>query len=348
MLRTWSPVLLVALGSCQFGGSDREVEVLPIAQEDEARNPSATDPVAEIGPASASVEEALAMRLAEQAARTKEAREEAERLRGMALQAEEAKARAEQDLLTAEAALKHERDQRAELELEREFLLEQMREVQEQLLAVEGDSEQVERLKEQLATLEVELYEARVYQPNLEGLDLSDALRAVEAALAARELGDGLEFFTTGGQPGLRLSGQILFLSGQVELDPGGVALLNGLADDLLPLVEAGAQIQVLGHTDDEPVQKQAGRFPLGNLQLSCQRALIVAQALAEAGLPRQCLTVSGMGSLQPLLPNDSADNRARNRRVEILISRPVVTPVEGAPVVDAGANNAELEPGLR
>lgn len=348
MLRTWSPVLLVALGSCQFGGSDREVEVLPFAQEDEARNPSATDPVAELGPASASVEEALALRLAEQAARTQQARAEAERLRGMALQAEEAKARAEQDLLTAEAALKHERDQRAELEQEREFLLEQMREVQEQLLAVEDDSEQVVALQDRLAELELELYEARVYKPNLEGLDLADAMRAVEAALAARELGEGLEFFTAAGQPGLRLSGQILFLSGQVELDPGGAALLSELAADLLPLAEAGAQIQVLGHTDDEPVQKQVGRFPLGNLQLSCQRALVVAQALAEAGLPRKCLTVSGMGALQPLLANDSEENRARNRRVEILISRPVATPVEGAPVVDAGAHDAELEPGLR
>ena len=348
MLRLWSPVLLVVFGSCQFGGSDREVELLPVAQEDEARNPSATDPVAEIGPVTASVEEALALRLAEQAARTQEAREEAEHLRGMALQAEEAKARAEQDLLTAEAALKHERDERAELEQEREFLLEQMREVQEQLLVVEGDSEKLVVLQDRLASLELELYEARVYQPNLEGLDLADAMRAVESALAARELGEGLEFFSAAGQPGLRLSGQILFLSGQVELDPGGAALLAELASDLLPLAESGAQIQVLGHTDDEPVQKQAGRFPLGNLQLSCQRALVVAQALAEAGLPRACLTVSGMGSLQPLLPNDSDENRARNRRVEILMSRPVVTPVEGTPVVDAGAKDAELEPGLR
>jgi flagellar motor protein MotB len=338
MLRFWSPALLVVLGSCQFGGSDREVEILPVAQEDETRTPSATDPVAELGPATASVEEALALRLAEQAARTQEARAEAERLRGLALQAEDAKARVEQDLLTAEA----------ELEQEREFLLKQMREVEAQLLVAEQESEEVVVLQEQLDRLELELYEARVYQPNLESLDLSDAMRAVEAALAARELGDGLEFFTAAGQPGLRLSGQILFLSGQVELDPGGASLLSDLAADLLPLAEAGAQIQVLGHTDDEPVQKQAGRFPLGNLQLSCTRALVVAQALAEAGLPRESLTVSGMGSLQPLLPNDSEQNRARNRRVEILISRPVVTPVEGAPVVDAGANDAELEPGLR
>jgi flagellar motor protein MotB len=348
MVRFWSPVLLVVFGSCQFGGPDREVEILPLAQEDETRIPSATDPVAELGPATASVEEALALRLAEQAARTQEARAEAERLRGLALQAEEAKARAEQDLLTAEAALKHERDQRAELEQEREFLLEQMREVQDQLLEVEDDSDQVVALQERLAALELELFEARVYQPNLENLDLADAMRAVEAALAARELGDGLEFFSTAGQPGLRLSGKILFLSGQVELDPGGASLLSELAADLLPLVEAGAQIQVLGHTDDEPVQKQAGRFPLGNLQLSCQRALVVAQALAEAGVPRKSLAVSGMGSFQPLLPNDSEENRARNRRVEILISRPVVTPVVGAPVVDALANDAELEPGLR
>lgn len=347
MLRFWSPALLVVLGSCQFGGSDREVELLPVAQDDETRTPSATDPVAEVGPASSSVEEALALRLAEQAARTQEARAEAERLRGLALQAEEAKARAEQELLTAEAALKHERDQRAELEQEREFLLQRMRETQEQLLAAEGESEEFAALQERLTELELELYEARVYAPNLDGLDLADAMRAVEGALAEHATEGGLEFIHSGGTPGLRLSGQILFLSGQVELDPAGAALLHELAVDLLPLIESGAQIQVLGHTDDEPVQKQAERFPLGNVQLSCQRALVVAQALAEAGIPRASLTVSGMGSMQPLLPNDSEQNRARNRRVEILIQRPAVTPAEGLPA-EGGDGNTELEPGLR
>lgn len=347
MLRFWSPALLVVLGSCQFGEADREVELLPGPQESETRTSSDTQPVAELGTPTDTVEEALALRLAEQAARAKEARAEADRLRQLALKAEEAKAFAEQELLTAEAALQHERSARAELEQEREFLLTQMRETQEQLLAAESESAEVDALQERLAELELALYEARVYEPTVEGLDLADALRAVQYALAEQGAGEGLEFFSAGGSPGLRLSGKVLFLSGQTELDPAGAELLARLAADLKPLTDAGAQIQVMGHTDDEPIRKQADRFPLGNLQLSCQRALVVAHALADAGIERSSLTVSGMGAMQPLLPNDNDENRARNRRVEILLRMPLVTAVSGE-VEPQGEELIELEPGLR
>lgn len=323
MLRLWSPAVLVVLGSCQFG-SDREVELLPNQQEDETRAPIEGRPVAEIGPPSDAVEHALALRLAEEAQRREAAQAEAERLRSLALQAEEAKAQAQQELLTAEAALVHERSQRAELEQEREFLLDEMRQIQGQLLEAEADSVEVAELRDRLAQLELELFEARVYKPTLEGIELSDALRAVSLALAEQgAAAEDLEFFDAAGQPGLRLSGKILFLSGQTELGEEGSSLLAQLADDLMPLVESGALVQVIGHTDDEPIQKQSDRFPLGNVQLSCQRALVVAQALADAGMPRDRLTVSGMGSMQPLVPNLDDASRARNRRVEILLKLP-------------------------
>ena len=348
MLRLWSPVLLVVLSSCQFGAADREVELLPTAQESETRAPSATHPVAEVGAPSATVEEALALRLAEQAARATEAREEADRLRKLALEAEEAKAAAEQELLTAQAALQHERSARAELEQEREFLLRQIGEVQDQLLEAEAESAEMAALQGRLEQLELELYEARVYEPTVEGLDLSDALRAVQYALAEQGAGDGLEFFTAGGDPGLRLSGKILFPSGHTELDEEGAALLAKLAADLAPLAESGAQIQVVGHTDDQPIRQQAERFPLGNVQLSCQRALVVAEALADAGVARESLTVSGMGPLQPLLPNDTEEHRARNRRGEILLRMPAVTAVGGEAEASQDEDSIELEPGLR
>lgn len=347
MLRFWSPALLVVLGSCQFGESDREVELLPAAEESETHLSNATQPVAVVGQPSGSVEEALALRLAEQAARASEARAEADRLRKLALEAEEAKAMAEQELLTAEAALQHERTAREELEHEREFLLVQMREVQKQLLEAEAESSELEGLQNKLAELELALSEARVDEPLIEGLDLADALRAVQYALAEQGAGDGLEFFLSAGDPGLRLSGKVLFFSGQTELDPSGAELLLRLAADLQPLTEAGAQIQVIGHTDNEPIRKQTERFPLGNVQLSCQRALVVAQALADAGIARTNLTVSGMGAMQPLLPNDSDESRARNRRVEILLHMPSVTAVRGE-VLETDEELVELEPGLR
>lgn len=346
MLRSLSPALLVILGSCQFNGNDREVEILPGPSESEAVASEQGSPVAEFGSPNADVEEALALRLAEQTARTKAAQEEADRLRALTLAAEEARADAEEKLLTAEAALSHERSQRGDLEKERDFLLARIREIQIELLAAEDDLVLRRELEEQIANLELELYEARVYEGPLQEKSIAEALQAAQATLVAEE--GELEFFSAGNQSGLRLSGKVLFLSGQVELDPDGLTLLEQLAVDLLPLAEAGALIQVVGHTDNEPIQAQAGRFPLGNVQLSCYRAMVVAQALAEAGLPRHAMTISGMGAMQPLVPNDSEEGRARNRRVEIMVTAPPAPPESSEPLADATVDPGELEKDIR
>jgi len=322
-----APALLVALGACQFSGNSPEIDVLPNAtDEDPVLVASTESPRAQVGPANDSVEEALALRLAEQAAKAEQAKEIAAQASQEKAQAVEAKALAEQDLLTAEAALAHERGFREELEQERDFLLERVREYQELLLASEDDLELTDELRDRLAQLELELYEARVYKADPVGagvLTVEDAIRALKHAMQQSGSED-LELFNHADGLGLRLSGQVLFLSGQVELDPAGTDLLTSLCSDLVPLVEAGAFIQVVGHTDQEPVTAQAHRFPLGNLQISCVRALAVAEALADAGVARESLTISGVGPLQPIAENDTEAGRARNRRVEILVRLPV------------------------
>lgn len=335
-----APAMLVALGSCQFTGQGAEVDVLPNAADDEsALVLSAERPKAQVGPANDSVEEALALRLAAQAAKTAEAEQAAMQAGQERAQAVEAQASAEQDRLTAEAALLHERSSREALEQERDFLLARVREYQEMLLASENDLEMTDELRGRLAELEVELYESRVYRPKTAaGLSIDEAVQALRLAMENTDSSE-LEVFDHEAGLGLRLSGRILFLSGQVELDPSGVEVLNGISADLLPLVEVGALIQIVGHTDQEPVTAQAHRFPLGNLQISCVRALAVAEALADAGVSREALTISGMGPLQPIADNETEEGRARNRRVEILVQLPVVTAAgEQAAVSEAGA----------
>ena len=77
-------------------------------------------------------------------------------------------------------------------------------------------------------------------------------------------------------------------------------------------------QISVEGHSDDVPIQTIM--FP-SNWDLSAQRALVVAHGLLDSGvLDSKRISVSGFADSKPLMPNDSAINRAKNRRVELVL----------------------------
>ncbi len=85
---------------------------------------------------------------------------------------------------------------------------------------------------------------------------------------------------------------------------------LNKLADYLARYPEQN--IKIVGHTD------HIGKAAF-NLVLSKRRAQAVANYLIERGVARRRITVEGKGFTQPLVPNTTDENRAKNRRVEIL-----------------------------
>lgn len=98
------------------------------------------------------------------------------------------------------------------------------------------------------------------------------------------------------------------------------------LQDEFLPVLEKlieilrgiDGSIAVEGHTDDVPIN--TARFP-SNWDLSVARALEVAHGLFDDGAMDQSrFTISGLADTQPLVPNDTPENRARNRRVEIIL----------------------------
>ena len=72
--------------------------------------------------------------------------------------------------------------------------------------------------------------------------------------------------------------------------------------------------VDVYGHTDTGGNEKE-------NLDLTQRRALAVARYLTEQGVDARRLSVTGFGSSRPLESNDTAEGRARNRRIEIQIS---------------------------
>jgi OmpA-OmpF porin, OOP family len=73
-------------------------------------------------------------------------------------------------------------------------------------------------------------------------------------------------------------------------------------------------RIEIEGHTDAEGT-------PERNQRLSDRRANSVQQYLARAGVDNAMLSSNGYGETRPIAPNDTADNRARNRRIEFTVS---------------------------
>ena len=105
---------------------------------------------------------------------------------------------------------------------------------------------------------------------------------------------------------------------------PLPLAALAGLAAQIKS--QAHGRIFVRGHSDSDPIKKPATlkRFPKGNLQLSSERAVSVARILIDDGkLSAKMVTTMGFGPHQPVKPNNSADNKRLNRRVEIFVADP-------------------------
>jgi outer membrane protein OmpA-like peptidoglycan-associated protein len=93
--------------------------------------------------------------------------------------------------------------------------------------------------------------------------------------------------------------------------------------------IPAGRGVRVEGYSDDQGDERY-------NVDLSYRRARSVVEYLASRGVARERLDYAGYGSRQPVAPNDSADGRALNRRVEFTILDEGGTPTER----DAGARN--------
>lgn len=125
-----------------------------------------------------------------------------------------------------------------------------------------------------------------------------------------------------GGDYLLVVPDSIIFASGSAELSPDGQDEILRLAAEINAAPHG--RIWVRGHTDSDKVVKPSTlqRFPHGNLQLSTARAVEVAAYLIEqGGVTEGDVAVVGFGPHEPLKPNDSADNKRMNRRVEIYVA---------------------------
>lgn len=111
---------------------------------------------------------------------------------------------------------------------------------------------------------------------------------------------------------------QILFDSGKVQLKSASLDTLQKVGQVLNTQVPDQI-VYVEGHTDNDPIKHSGFR---SNWELSTARATEVVHFFVEkVNVEPTRLVASGYGEFQPVVPNDTAQHKAQNRRVEIVIS---------------------------
>lgn len=126
----------------------------------------------------------------------------------------------------------------------------------------------------------------------------------------------GVEVARDGNQIKLTMPENVTFATGRYDLSATAQNSLNGAAQTLATYVDT--TLTIVGHTDS------TGSDAINN-PLSQNRAVAVAQYLQSKGVAASRMTTVGRGSTQPIATNATAEGRAQNRRVEILIN-PVAT----------------------
>ncbi|WP_432743119.1 MotB family protein [Methylobacter sp. G7] len=131
----------------------------------------------------------------------------------------------------------------------------------------------------------------------------------------------------------MRIQEKGSFASGSADLQPGFSAVMNKITT---AVIEAKGKVQVAGHTDDIPIANVNYR---SNWDLSASRAVTVAQQILEnKAVDKGRVVIQGYADTQPLAPNTSAENRTKNRRVEVIIVGEDPTLELDQKNIDAGA----------
>jgi chemotaxis protein MotB len=128
--------------------------------------------------------------------------------------------------------------------------------------------------------------------------------------------GYDVSFDPSAGTITVTLQNTILFDSGKATLKKATSTELDHIRS-VLQERYAGKMIDVVGHTDTDPIKKSPWK---DNLELSAQRSLSVVRYLISRGIPAERVRAVGRGESQPIASNATASGKSRNRRVEIVV----------------------------
>lgn len=199
-------------------------------------------------------------------------------------------------------------------------------------------NKQLSAIRDQLAAIKdvLEITERKNEEANVQIQSLGKRLNAALATKVQELARYRSEFFgrlreVLGDSRDIRIVGdrfvfqsEVLFQSGQADLEPGGQKQLAELAKTLLELSEKIPDdidwvLRVDGHTDTVPIFNERFR---SNWELSSGRAISVVKYLIKAGVPPEHLVAAGFGEYQPIDQNKDEIARRRNRRIELKLTQ--------------------------
>ncbi|MHC4115750.1 MAG: OmpA/MotB family protein [Planctomycetota bacterium] len=148
--------------------------------------------------------------------------------------------------------------------------------------------------------------------------ELQRKIAAGQTAAQASAFGEGYDvsFDAAAGTITVTLPNTILFGSGRAVLKKTTITELDHIYF-VLQKKYGSKQIDVLGHTDTDPIKKSKWK---DNWELSSERALAVVRYLLGKGIAKEKIRAVGCGAARPVVSNETVSGKAKNRRVEIVV----------------------------
>ena len=222
--------------------------------------------------------------------------------------------------------LKKQSELRGESERENRKLLMELQALQLDLQKREDDllraQRELEKKQSDLQILETKLERREQRVKELERIisQQDSAANALKDKIAQALLGfkdKGLKVEERNGKIYVSLDAKLLFPKGSTNIDPEGKKALLELAGAVKD--QKDLQITVEGHTDSDPIRGGAMK---DNWDLSVQRATAVVRILVDQGkLDPNLLSAAGRGEHVPVDPGDTEEAKAKNRRIEIILT---------------------------
>ena len=119
----------------------------------------------------------------------------------------------------------------------------------------------------------------------------------------------------------IRFKSDVTFSSGSDVLSSNAKSTIRQFAQ-IMNSTAAAYDVRIVGHTDSQPIGRSAGQHPT-NWHLSCHRAISVLREMTSNSFASERGEASGRGQYDPLVPNAANGNTARNRRVEVYLTKP-------------------------
>ncbi len=204
-----------------------------------------------------------------------------------------------------------------QLQAEENELKDKMENMSEAEADSEGLKKRLQEVKAEEAEVEAQLNALRQQLDQFQKQSIKEKAEQLSAALKEEIQADMIDVEANDKSITIRIRDKGSFGSGTARLTDDFIDILEIIAEEL---VKTSGNIIVAGHTDDIPINTTQFR---SNWELSSARAAAVThELLRDDRLSPTRFSIQAFADVKPLVANDSAEHRAMNRRVEIIISQ--------------------------